>query len=99
MVNGDQFKDTPENRDQMKHAAETYADMKGVHYIVTRAKSDGKLAALPKSMFDPEREEIIFECFGGGQKAADERWEVMIRRLREQADFLHDADDKDDIVN
>jgi hypothetical protein len=94
MAYGDQFKDTPENREQMKQAAETYADMKGVHYIVTRDKSDGKLAALPKSMFDPEREEIIFECSGGGQKAADERWEEIGRRLGEQGDLPKDEEDE-----
>ncbi len=86
MAYGDQFRDTPENRKQMKLAAESYADMQGVMYIVTRDKSGGKLAALPKSMFDPEREEIIFECSGGGQRAADDRWEEISRRLREQAD-------------
>jgi hypothetical protein len=93
MAYGDQFEDTPDNREQMKRAAASYADMQGVIYIVTRDKSDGRLAALPKSMFDPEREEIIFECSGGGQKAADERWEEISRRLREQAGLPEDQDD------
>jgi hypothetical protein len=96
MAYSDQFKDTPEHREQMKRAAETYADMQGVNYIVTRAKSDGKLATLPKSMFDPEREEIVFECSGGGQKAADERWEGINRRLHEQPDSpSHEAEEGD----
>jgi hypothetical protein len=94
MIYGDQFKDSPENREQMKHAAKSYADMQGIHYIVTRGNSGGKLAVLPKSMFDPEREVIIFECCGGGQKAADERWEEIARRLREQPDLSEDKDDE-----
>jgi hypothetical protein len=99
MAYGDQFKDTPKNREQMKRAAETYADMQGVIYIVTRDKSDGKLAALPKSMFDPEKDEIIFECSGGGRKAADERWKEIYRQLREHADLPEEDGDEDDTGN
>src|SRR5258707_9056403 len=33
MAFGDQFKVTPKHREQMKHAAQTYADMKAIHYI------------------------------------------------------------------
>jgi hypothetical protein len=92
MAYGDQFKDTPENRQNMQRAAEHYADMKGVVYVVTRDKSSGNLGALPKSMFDPEREVVIFECSGGGERAADERWEAIFRRLEGQAGLADDGD-------
>ncbi len=81
---GDQWKDTPENRERMRHDAETLALAQGIIYCVIRDKSSGGLGMQPKSMFDPEREELLFECFGGGQKAADARWEEKWRQLREQ---------------
>jgi hypothetical protein len=66
----------------MKAAAETYAWALGVVYIVVKTKSSGQLGVDPKTMFDPEREDILFEVSGGGRRAADERW----RKLRELED-------------
>ena len=83
MAYGDEFKDTPENREHMKRAAESYADMQGIVYIVVLDKSSRQLAVEPKSMFDPAREEILFEHSGGGRKAADERWEEILRKMEE----------------
>src|SRR4051794_13073802 len=81
MSYGEQLKDTPENRERMKSAAETYAWAQGIVYIV-RSKSTGQFAIQPKSMFDPEADELLFEYSGGGRKAADERWEEKWRGLR-----------------
>jgi hypothetical protein len=83
MAYGDQFKDTPENREQMKVAAQAYADMKGINYIVIRHKASGSLGAIPKSSFDPAREEILAEVSGGGQIAAEARWNTIFERLGE----------------
>jgi hypothetical protein len=87
MAYGDQFKDMPENRERMQQAAEAYAWAQGVVYVVVRSKADGKLGVEPKTMFDPERDEVIFEVSGGGRKAADERWEEKWRQLRELGDL------------
>jgi hypothetical protein len=77
----DQFKDTPANREQMKRAAEVYADVKGVVYVVIRDKGSGQLGVQPKSSFDPTTDEIVFECDGGGERAADERWQKIIHPI------------------
>lgn len=79
----DPFEDTPENRERLQRAAETYADMQGTIYTLIRSKKSGKLGVQPKSVFDPAKDEILFECSGGGRRAADARWEEIERRLRE----------------
>ena len=79
----DPFEDTPENREQLRRAAETYADMQGTIYTLIRSKKSGKLGVQPESLFDPAMEEILYECSGGGRREADARWEEIEGRLRE----------------
>jgi hypothetical protein len=87
MNDSDQYKDTPENREQMRIAAETMALAQGIVYIVVRSKSTGQLAMEPKSFFNAEKYEILYEYSGGGRKAAEKRWEEHWRKLRQQGDL------------
>jgi hypothetical protein len=83
MAYGDQYKDTPENRERMKGNAETCAWAQGITYVVSRHKTSGQLGMMPKSQFDPAKVEIIFECSGGGRRAAEERWQEIFRKMED----------------